>query len=446
MLTRRSMIRRSVAAAGFLGLPRLLTRSDAAIPSPYGPLAPKRDEDRTGLYLALPPDFRYRVLSRASDVMDDGNRSPIFPDAMGVFAVGDEWRIVRNHEVREPSLPISPGPWSYDAMAGGGTTTLVVEPITRSTRRRFVSLSGTAANCAGGPTPWGTWLSCEESVARAGVFAKNHGYCFEVPAVANGAVAAVPLPSLGRFVHEAAAVDPETSIVYLTEDQDRAGLYRCIPNQPRNLAAGGRLQMLGILGAPAYDAVAGQTIGRRLPATWVDIADPDPPAASSNAAAVFEQGRARGGTRFRRLEGAWFADGSLYFTATTGGGSGLGQVWQYRPPTTRKRRVVGFQGEGDLTLLFEPASSADLRAPDNLTMSPRGALLLCEDAPQAFLRVLTADGHIFPIAQNIALGFGNVSGEFAGVIFSPDGETMFVNLQGPGLTIAIWGPWELGPV
>ncbi len=452
MLTRRTMIRSAVAAAGLLGLEGLLTRSEAAaIPSPYGPLAPTHAEENEGVVLALPPDFHYRILSRAGDTLDDGNPSPRLPDAMGVFAVGNELRLVRNHEVRDRTLPLSPGPWSYDATGGGGTTTIVVDPVTRRTLRRFVSLSGTVANCAGGPTPWGTWISCEETVVGPTTFARPHGYCFEVPAAANGAVPATPLPALGRFVHEAAAVDPETGVVYLTEDQDRAGLYRCLPNRPGDLAAGGRLQMLAIRGAPQFDAASGQTPGVRLPVEWVDIANPDPPTAQSNAAAVFEQGRALGGTRFRRLEGAWFANDSLFFTSTNGGERGLGQVWQYRVrvPSPRKLRAVGgAPSQGELTLLFESPAASELRTPDNLTMSPRGALILCEDGGSAtsFVRVLTAEGHVFPLVQNIALGVGVVSTELAGATFSPDGQTLFLNLQGAGLTVAIWGPWALGPV
>jgi secreted PhoX family phosphatase len=447
MLTRRTMIR--TTAAAFAGL--AARRGNAAsLPSPYGSLRAKTAENAEEALLLLPPDFRYTIVARARGMLDDGNPSAARPDGMAAFQVGSELRLVRNHEIKELAMPLSPGPWSYDALGGGGTTTLVVDPVTRLPLRQFVSLSGTSSNCAGGPTPWGSWISCEETVNGTNVgYTKAHGYCFEVPAAANGAVNAVPLPHLGRFLHEAAAVDPSTSIVYLTEDQDRAGLYRCILNRPYDLAGGGRLQMLGIRGAPAFDAVTGQTVGARLPVTWVDVANPDPPAAQTNPAAVFEQGRARGGTRFRRLEGAWFGGGSLFFTSTTGGDRGIGQVWQYRAqvPQPHKRRAVGgAPWEGDLTLIFESPASDVTRMPDNLSLTPRGSLIVCEDPDGgvSFLRGLTPRGDVFPFAQNISPSFAGT--EFAGAVFSPDGQTLFVNLQLPGYTVAIWGPWERGPL
>ena len=446
MLTRRTMIR--TTAAAFAGLAARRTGA-AALPSPYGSLRAKTADNADEVLLLLPPDFRYTIVARARGVLDDGNPAPDRPDGMAAFQTGGELRLVRNHEVKERvALPMSPGPWSYDPLAGGGTTTLVVDPVTRLPLRQFVSLSGTSSNCAGGPTPWGSWISCEETTQSSGVgYTKPHGYCFEVPAAANTPVPAIPLPHLGRFLHEAAAVDPATSIVYLTEDQDRAGLYRCVLNRPYDLAGGGRLQMLGIAGAPAFDAVLGQTVGARLPVTWVDVANPDPPSAEANPAAVFEQGRARGGARFRRLEGAWFGGGTLFFTSTTGGARGIGQVWQYRPAAVRKRRVVGGASwAGELTLIFESPSAEFSRMPDNLSLTPRGSLILCEDADggTTFLRGLTPRGDIFPFAQNIAPGFAG--SEFAGAVFSPDGQTLFVNLQIAGVTVAIWGPWSRGPL
>jgi secreted PhoX family phosphatase len=447
MLTRRVMI--GTTAAAFAGLAARRAGAAAAF-SPYGTLRPKTADNADEVLLLLPPDFRYSIVSRAIGTLDDGNPSPRLPDAMAAFAVGGELRLVRNHEIRGVATPLSPGPRSYDSLAGGGTTTLVIDPATRLPLRRFVSLSGTAVNCAGGPTPWASWISCEETTlgTEAG-FARPHGYCFEVPAAANEPVAAVPLPHFGRFVHEAAAVDPSTSVVYLTEDQQRSGLYRCVLRRPFDLASGGKLQMLAVRGAPSFDGGNGQTLGARLPVTWVDIAEPDPPAAGSNPSAVFEQGRASGGASFRRLEGAWFGGGSLFFTSTTGGDSGNGQVWRYRPQTAaphKRRAVGGAPWDGDLTLVFESPSPDIARMPDNLSLTPRGSLILCEDSDTGttFLRGLTPGGYVFPFAQNIAPAFAGT--EFAGAVFSPDGQTLFANLQWAGITVAIWGPWERGPL
>jgi secreted PhoX family phosphatase len=434
-------------AAAFAGLTARRARA-ASVSSPYGALAPRAAENSGDVLLMLPPDFHYTIVTYAGGLMEDGNPSPPLPDAMAAFVVHDELRLVRNHEIRGATPPLTASLSAYDAFGGGGTTTVVIDPFTRTARRRFVSLSGTSANCAGGPTPWGSWITCEETTNGLGAgFTKPHGYCFEVPAAANGVVPAVPLPHLGRFVHEAAAVDPVTGIVYLTEDQERAGLYRCVPDRPFELAGGGRLQMLAVRNGPAFDGSRGVVAGTSLPVTWVDVPDPDPAAAETNPGAVFEQGRARGGARFRRLEGAWFGGGSLFFTSTTGGERGIGQVWQYR--VRRKRRAVGGSGtasDGELTLLFESTAAEMANMPDNLTLTPRGSLLLCEDNNTAtmFLRGLTPRGDIFPFARNIVPGFEST--EFAGATFSPDGQTLFVNVQFAGYTLAIWGPWERGPL
>ena len=244
------------------------------------------------------------------------------------------------------------------------------------------------------------------------------------------------LRALGRFVHEAAAVDPATGIVYQTEDQGEAGFYRFLPDgsyqpgQRPNLASG-RLQMLAVRDRQRYDTRSGQTTGVSLPVTWVDIADPDPEGASVEADAVFRQGWDRGAARFARIEGCWYESGAIYFNCTSGGDAGLGQVWRHRP---------GPDG-GDLTLVFESLSPEVLENPDNICSTPKGAIVLCEDASgSCFVRGLTRDGEIFDFARNIA----NDS-EFAGATFSPDGQTLFVNIQGPGQTVAIWGPWERGP-
>lgn len=425
------MIRTLAAAAA--GWATRGVRAQAA--SPYGQLYPTRSENTREPLIALPDGFKYTRLSRPGVVMSDGNPTPRLPDGMAAFDVNGELRLVRNHEVKDLAFPISAGPWQYDGMAGGGTTTVVVDPFTRLPLRQFVSLSGSAGNCAGGPTPWGSWISCEEFLGNTG-FTKLHGYCFEVPASANTPVNAVPLKAMGRFLHEAAAVDPVTGIVYLTEDQDTAGLYRFVPNQPGVLAAGGKLQMLAVRDAPTYDTSSNQTVGARIDVAWVDIANPD--------ASVFSQGRARGGARFRRLEGAWFDGGSLFFTATTGGNRGLGQIWELRvraEPHKQRTLHRNTAWQGDLTLLFESPRAEVLQMPDNITVSKSGTLMFCEDnGGDAYIRGFTKEGVIFPFARNLAPGFEDT--EFAGVCFSPDGETMFVNIQAAGATLAIWGPWR----
>jgi hypothetical protein len=405
----------------------------------YGPLQPAGPE------LALPAGFTYRKFGLMGTPMSDGHLTPSAHDGMAAFGLKNgHIRLIRNHEIpglATPGLITLSGDLGkgYDVGGQGGTTSLEIEVTPDGERRLvrdFVSLSGTIMNCAGGPTPWGSWISCEETTqgGEPGL-RKPHGYCFEVPAKAKTEVRAVPLTDMGRFVHEAVAVDPVTGFVYETEDRSSAGLYRFLPRRAGHLAGGGRLQALAIAGQPNYDASVGQQPGLPLPVTWVDIADPDPADAEANPSAVFEQGFAGGAARFRRLEGCWSGSGSVFFTSTSGGEAGLGQVWEYRP-------TAG--AEGELTMIFESASVDCLDGPDNITVSPRGGILLCEDGGgQQYLRGLMREGEVFDFALNLV-----TMREFAGATFSPDGQTLFVNIQGdvvnPGMTFAIWGPWEAG--
>ncbi|HEY0735685.1 MAG TPA: alkaline phosphatase PhoX [Herpetosiphonaceae bacterium] len=450
-IDRRAFLRGTAAVGGAVfGLEGLIARGASAAPrhgvgfaakgaGGYGPLFPTATNNTGETLLALPEGFQYNLLSRVGAPMSDGRLTPPAFDGMAAFAVDGKIRLIRNHEVRNsrgtPGAGIGDQSKSYDPLAGGGTTTLIVDPQTRTLVSDFISLSGTLVNCAGGPTPWGTWITCEETTAgKSTGFAQNHGYCFEVSALANGQTTPVALNAMGRFVHEAVAIDPATGIVYETEDRGTAGFYRFIPSQPGNLAAGGRLQMLAIKDRPGYDTRTGQRVGKPLPVTWVDIADPDPANADANSLAVYQQGLALGGATFGRLEGCWYGNGSIFLNSTDGGDQGLGQVWEYRPR--------GNSG-GQLILLFESPSADVLDAPDNLCVSPRGGLVLCEDGDaDQFVRGLTTDGRIFDLAQNLVVP--NNASEFAGATFSPDGETLFVNIQTPGLTFAIWGPWAGG--
>ncbi len=373
--------------------------------------------------------------------MFDGRPTPPMHDGMASFALPNgKVRLIRNHEVGSAAAwgaALGDPQRAYDPTAGGGTTSLEIDPDTRDVVRDFVSLSGTVRNCAGGPTPWQSWLTCEESFAdqRQG-YQRRHGYVFEVPVSAEQDVPAVALRVLGRFIHEAVAVDPATGIIYQTEDQGQAGFYRFIPDgsyqpgQRPNLSSG-RLQMLAVRDRPRSDTGSGQVAGVALPAAWVDIPDPDPAGDSVEANAVFRQGWDRGAARFARIEGCWYESGVIYFSCTSGGDADLGQIWRHRP---------GPDG-GDLALVFESPHRDVLKNPDNICSTPKGAIVLCEDASgTCLIRGLTRDGEIFDFARNIA----NDS-EFAGATFSPDGQTLFVNIQGSGQTVAIWGPWEQGP-
>jgi secreted PhoX family phosphatase len=321
----------------------------------------------------------------------------------------------------------------------------------------FVSLSGTFINCAGGPTPWNSWLSCEEAVSgTTHGFAKPHGYIFEVPVSATGEVDPVPLPAMGRFVHEAVCVDPGTGIVYETEDAwwrardpqtfPGAGFYRFIPRRRAELREGGRLQILGIDGAPRFDTIRGQQVGKALPAIWYDIDDPDPPQAETDGVALLRAGLEKGAARFQRLEGCFWADGGAYFVSTNGGDAASGQVWHYRPTA---------EDRGELLLIFESPSAAVLDGPDNICASPRGGLVICEDgSAEQYLRGLTRSGDIVNLVLAPSPLGGPAPTEFAGCCFSPDGNVLFFNVQGArshasralGATYALWGPWDQGAI
>ncbi len=401
---------------------------------------------RAGPELALPDGFSYVRLGVEGTLMSDGSPTPRAHDGMAAFGMPDGTvRLVRNHEDKDqPGVARVLGDprLAYDRRAGGGTTTLDIRLAGDGTPeivRDFVSLGGTTVNCAGGPTPWGSWLTCEEATwGLVKGFSMPHGYVFEVPVAADGQVEAVPLPDMGRFWHEAVAVDPATGIVYETEDINRrAGFYRFTPKTPGRLIDGGHLEMMAISGRPQADLRQGQRAGDWLRVEWVPIDDPDPEGAETDPTLVFAQGFGAGGARLSRLEGCWYGDGSVYFHSTNGGDEQSGQVWRYVPD------------EDALILVFESPSRDVLDAPDNLTVSPRGGLLLCEDAVGiSHLRGLTPDGQIFDFAENIMN-----RREFAGATFSPDGTILFVNIQGDldsfgpgnkGMTFAITGPWEDG--
>ncbi len=385
--------------------------------------------------LDLPQGFSYRVISRLGDAMDDGGTVPDNADGMGAFALPrGKIALVRNHELMPGKDGGGAHGPAYDTVARsliplpGGTTTVVLDPATLEVERQFRSLSGTIRNCAGGTTPWGSWLSCEENVSRAdGRINKDHGYVFEVPAAATGPVDPVPLKAMGRFYHEAAAVDPATGVVYMTEDRENGLLYRFIPNLRGKLAEGGKLQALAIGGLADSRNWKGVTFvpGTWQEARWVDLDDVEAPEDD-----LRQRGAAAGALLFARGEGIHMGSGELYFCCTSGGTAKLGQVF----------RLVPGRGRADrLQLFFESTSVDQFNYGDNLTVAPNGHLIVCEDQ-----YTQDVDNHlrgITPRGNAYAFGRLRLQTELAGACYSPDGKVLFVNAYSPAMTLAITGPW-----
>ena len=447
MNSRRHFLKTGVAlAAGFGGLHVLTSTAGAKAVKGYGALLadPKK-------VLDLPKGFSYRVISKAGNPMADGLQVPGAADGMAAFPGTNGLTVlVRNHELN-PAITGSSGAFGesnkgltekirakmYDAGGQregkqvppslGGTTTLVYDTKRGRLVREFLSLAGTVRNCAGGPTPWNSWITCEETADCAGdTLMQNHGYNFDVPATTQPILAqAVPLRAMGRFRHEAVAVDPKTNIVYQTEDLGDSSIYRFIPTTPGKLAAGGRLQALVVRDSFSLDTRNWMEqlvkVGVKLFATWVDLKEVESPKNDLRL-----QAQSKGAAKFARGEGMWWADGSVYFACTSGGKKKHGQIWKFTPATQT------------LELYAEPNDPAVIDHADNITVAPWGDLVLCEDGPgEQFLSGITPRGGFYKIARNAVS-----NSEFAGATFSPDGTTLFVNIQHQGFTFAITGPWH----
>ncbi|WP_093699655.1 alkaline phosphatase PhoX [Streptomyces sp. 2231.1] len=412
----------------------------------YGPLQP----DPLGL-LDLPRDFHYKVLSREGDPLRSGE-GMVPGNHDGMAAISSRYGgvlLVRNHENRSTGripVPIVPG-LVYDPMGKGGCTALTLNNNNDVLAER-VAICGTVQNCSGGRTPWGTWLTCEETEDKAGTngYTKDHGFIFEVDPAEPHHSGAVPLTAMGRFPHEAVAVDPLFGVVYETEDATQApfGLfYRFTPTRPLagrgSLRAGGRLQAMRVPGVPDLSAV--QDTGTTFDGIeWVNV--PDPLAAQTPVR--LQDFGPRGITHAQKLEGCYWGGRSVYFVssfARRSQGSAadhFGQVWRYDPILHRLSLVIIFGPNTDVQLPGE--------SPDNISLAPTGGLMLCEDgAGDQYVFGITRRGEVYPMArgrQNIGTPQAPEYGEFAGVTFSPDSETMYVNCYEPGTTFAIRGPWR----
>ncbi len=484
-IERRTVLKGGAAVAGgaVLGGPfqGLVAGPAAGLGAPaFRGLRATPDERDGKVRLHLPEDFSYRSFhdTESPVTLDDGTVLPGRHDGMAAFARGDEQdaqvTLVRNHEINGSGTPFGPiGDHTYDPKARGGCTVIDVS-LTGEVAGARTGLNGTMMNCSGGPMPWGVWMTCEETVNGPDVgpdftgapntaLTQAHGFIFEVPT--SGRASAEPVTKAGRFAHESVAFDPRGGSLYLSEDNFAfpSGFYRYTPQsspmETGRLANDGRLQMLKVKGVDNAHLEAAQEKGARYAVEWVDIDDPDPtfpytpgqaaPTTNDEALThVGDQGRAEGAAHFSRLEGTIHDGGVIYFTSTQGGGAamtgpdsvagygkGFGQVWGY---DTRSETLF---------LVYQSPGKSTLDLPDNITVSRRGTLVVCEDSTQDnYVRGLSRGGQLWDIALNrltSSTGTDRSGDEFAGSTFSPDGHTLFVNIQASaGMTFAIWGPWE----
>lgn len=439
----RRVSRRAFLGAGGLGAVAMALNPGSALAQSrgggssagFGPLV----EDPGGV-LDLPRGFQYRIISEEGTNLSSGKPVPGDHDGMAAFqGPGNTTILVRNHELSQGEKPPVVGENPYDPTEVGGTTGIVVGP-NRKEIRDYVTSSGTNRNCSGGPTPWGTWLTCEETRDPTGI---PHGYVFEVLPDGSERLSDQPIMDMGFFSHEAVGIDPRTGIAYLTEDDFASGpipddpndevvgatrasfLYRFIPNA-RNLGPGaylqgGRLQAMKIDERPNYNADLAEE-GDTFQVVWVDV----------TPATAREDAQAKGAARFNRLEGADFSGGAFWFDDTSGGEERLGQIFRLIPSGDPSGG-----GRDTLELFFEGQNSNNMESPDNLVIAPFGDVWFCEDGDgQDRVMGITPEGEVYEFARNRL----NDS-ELAGCTFSPDGRTFFVNIQSPGFTFAIWGPF-----
>jgi secreted PhoX family phosphatase len=449
MISRRRF-NQSIVTLAFTGLSRHLLASTSEIANNslsigYGELL-----NDPNVLIDLPAGFSYKVISSLNEKMADGLPVPDRADGMGCFYLDDERvALIRNHELSPKHqinkstngkiLDLAYDSFQYAYPLPGGTSNIIYNHKLQQVEHQFMSLIGTIRNCSGGITPWGTWLTCEEStVKQDNQLSKDHGYVFEIPANATSMVKAIPIVAMGRFNHEAACVDPRTGIVYMTEDRDDSLLYRFIPKVKGRLHQGGQLQALTISQRLKFDTrnwdKTSILLNVEMEVYWTDLDNPQSPDDDLRI-----RGHKAGAALFARGEGIQWGNNELYFCCTNGGNKKLGQIMRYVPSLSEGSALEN-KTPGKLSLFVESENKQSLNFGDNITVAPNGHLIVCEDQYTAqvdnHLKGVTTNGQTYDFARI------KLQTEPAGPCFSPDGNTMFVNLYSPTTTLAITGPWN----
>jgi uncharacterized protein len=381
--SRREFLAATLKLTGIVALgPSLLQMTSPAHAGTLSNIGPLGQPDANGI--RLPAGFTSRVIARSGQPVA-GYTWHLSPDGGATFATdGGGWVYVSNCE---------------EQFGTGGASAIEFDANGTIVGARRI-LGSTSGNCAGGPTPWRTWLSCEE---------RDLGAVFECDPLGN--TPAVQRPALGLFQHEAAAVDPVFEHVYMTEDDPRGCLYRFVPSGGLPNLASGILQVARVSASGAV--------------TWLQVPNPRPGFFSART-----RDQVNGATRFNGGEGIWYQDGLIYFTT-----KGDNRVW-----ILDTRNQV-------LEVFYDASNNPNpiLRGVDNVVVTSSGDIIVAEDGDDLQVVVLDQTGIPKPLLQVT----GQTGTELTGPAFSPDGSRFYFSSQRGGnaffrngITYEIRGPFS----